>query len=292
MAVDEDRLTERFEENRFRLRAVAHRVLGSVNEADDAVQEAWLRLHHADTAGVRNLDAWLTTVVGRVCLDMLRSRRSRDEEPFEEYADAWDEHAAEDTAADPAHEALLGDSVGRAMTVVLDTLDPVERLAFVLHDMFAVPFTEIAPVVARSPAATRQLASRARRRVRAAGHAPDLPRQREVVDAFLSASREGEFEALCQLLAPGVVLSADSMAVRGGATACVEGAEAVARVFSGRARFARAELVDGAVGAVWRVGGHPKVVFRFTLDGGTVSAIDLLAEPGALRSLDLAPLRP
>jgi RNA polymerase sigma-70 factor (ECF subfamily) len=283
-------LAERFEENRTHLRAVAYRMLGSLNEADDAVQEAWLRLSRSATSGVENLGGWLRTIVARVCLDMLRVRDSRREEPLD--VRMPEPMVSLEDGIDPEHEALLGDSVGLALLVVLETLAPAERVAFVLHDMFAVPFDEIAPIVGRSSAAARQLASRARRRVQGAATAPDadLTRQREVVDAFLAASRGGDFDALLALLDPDVVLRADQAAVRAGASKEVRGAAAVADTFSGRARFAQPALVNGAVGAVWAPGGRPRVVFGFTITRGKIVEIDLVADPERLRQLDLAVL--
>jgi RNA polymerase sigma-70 factor (ECF subfamily) len=283
---DDDRLAERFEANRANLRAVAYRMLGSVSEADDAIQEAWLRLSRADAGDIDNLGAWLTTVVARVCLDMLRSRASRREEPM---APGLPEPiAAEGNGLDPEHAAVVADSVGLAMLVVLDTLPPAERVAFVLHDMFAVPFDEIAPIVGRSSDATRQLASRARRRVQGASADPvaDRGRQREVVEAFLVAARDGRFEALLALLDPEVVVRADRAAVRAGASEEVRGAEAVAGTFSGRARAARAALVGGAVGLVWMQQGEARMVFDFTLADGRVVAIDLIADPERIRDLE------
>jgi RNA polymerase sigma factor (sigma-70 family) len=275
---------ERFEENRPRLQAVAYRMLGSRSEADDAVQEAWLRLSRAGADGVENLGGWLTTVVARVCLDLLRSRTARREEPLA--ADRPDLPARE--GDDPEHEALLADAVGPALLVVLDTLAPAERLAFVLHDLFAVPFEEIAPIVGRTPTATRQLASRARRRVQGADAASaDRDRKRAVVEAFLAASREGDFGALLALLDPEVVLRADSAAVLAGAAPEIRGASAVADTFKGRARVARPALVDGIAGAVWAPGGRPRVVFAFTFAGERIAAIDLLADPERLGQLDL-----
>jgi RNA polymerase sigma factor (sigma-70 family) len=281
-------LAQRFEENRTHLRAVAYRMLGSLSEADDAVQEAWLRLSRSDTSGVENLGGWLTTVVGRVCLDMLRSRASRREEPLGPHVP--EPMVGREVGIDPEREALLAESVGPALLVVLESLAPAERLAFVLHDMFAVPFDEIAPIVGRSPTAARQLASRARRRVQGTGPVPgaDLARQREVVDAFLAASRQGHFDALLALLDPDVVLRADSAAVHAGASREVRGAAAVAGTFSGRARVAQSALVDGAAGAVWAPGGRPRVVFDFTIAGGRIVEIDLLADPERLRQLDVA----
>src|SRR2546430_4196538 len=260
--VDErDTLERPFEESRPHLRAVAYRMLGSLSEADDAVQEAWLRLSRSDRSEVENLKGWLTTVVARVCLDMLRSRKARPEDPVGPQVP--DPIVGREGPIDPEQEALLADSVGLALLVVLDRLNPAERLAFVMHDMFAVPFDEIAPIVGRSPTAARQLASRARRRVQGAATVPDadLTLQREVVDAFLAASRGGNFDALLAVLDPDVVVRADSAAVRMGASREVRGAAAVAKTFSGRARAAQPALVDGAVGLVWAPGGRLRVVF-------------------------------
>jgi RNA polymerase sigma factor (sigma-70 family) len=281
-------LAEQFEAHRAHLRAVAYRMLGSGNEAEDAVQESWLHLRRADTSGVENLGGWLTTVVARVCLDMLRARTARREEPLE--ASGPEPIASGAGGNDPEHEAVLADSVGLALLVVLDTLNPAERLAFVLHDIFAVSFDEIAPIVGRSPTAARQLASRARRRVRGAATPPDadLGRQREVVDAFLAASRGGDFAALLAALDPDVVLRADPAAVLAGAAAEVRGAEAVAGVFAGRARVAQPALVNGAVGAVWAPGGRSRIVFGFTIAGGKIIEIALVADPERLRRLDVA----
>jgi RNA polymerase sigma-70 factor, ECF subfamily len=296
VTVDEhDWLAERFEENRLHLRAVAYRMLGSRSEADDAVQEAWLRLSRSDTSGVENLRGWLTTVVARVCLDLLRSRKSRREDPLDAHGPepipAFAGTSREDGIG-PEHEALLADSVGLALLVVLETLAPAERVAFVLHDMFDLPFEEIAPIVGRSPTAARQLASRARRRMKGAAPASDTDRarQREVVDAFLAASRSGDFDALLAVLDPDVVLRADGAAVQAGASKEVRGAAAVAKTFSGRARAARPALVNGAAGAVWAPGGRPRVVFGFTITRGKIVAIDLVADPERLRRLDLAVL--
>jgi RNA polymerase sigma factor (sigma-70 family) len=282
-----DWLADRFEENRTRLRALAYRMLGSPSEADDAVQEAWLRLSRSDPSGVENPGGWLTTAVARVCLDMLRSRRSRREDPLE--AHAPEPILGREDGTDPEREALLGDSVGLALLVVLDTLAPAERVAFVLHDMFAVPFEEIAPIVGRSPAATRQLASRARRRVRGGGSVidADLARRRQVVNAFLAASRDGDFEALLEVLDPDVVLRADGAAVHMGATKEVRGAASVAETFSGRARAARPAMVDGTVGAVWSQGGRPRVVFDIQVSRGKIVEIDMLADPERLGRLHL-----
>jgi len=282
---EQDWLAERFEENRNHLRAVAYRMLGSLSEADDAVQESWLHLSRAGASGVENLGGWLTTVVARVCLDMLRSRKSRREESLG--AQLPDPIAS--GGIDPEHEALLADSVGLALLVVLETLTPAERLAFVLHDMFAVPFDEIAPIVGRSPAAARQLASRARRRVQGATPVSDTDpiHQRQVVDAFLAASRGGDFDALVAMLDPDVVLRADRAAVEAGAAEEVRGAAAVAKTFAGRARVAQPALVNGAVGAVWAQGGRPRVVFAFTITRGKIVRIDLVADPERLHQIDL-----
>ena len=291
---ERDWLAERFQEQRTHLRAVAYRMLGSLNEADDAVQEAWLRLSRADPSGIENLGGWLTTVVARVCLDMLRSRTSRREQPLGTHLP--DPVSSAQDGLDPEQEALLAEGVGLAMLVVLQTLAPAERVAFVLHDMFAVPFEEIAPIVGRSPTAAKMLASRARRRVQGQGQDPatvpdaDLARQRTVVDAFLAASRGGDFDALLALLNPGVVLRADRAAVDAGASREVRGAPAVAEQFSGRARFAQPVLVNGAVGAVWAPGGRPRVVFGFTIRHGRIVEIDILADPERLRQIDLAVL--
>jgi RNA polymerase sigma factor (sigma-70 family) len=288
---EQDWLAKRFEENRTHLRAVAYRMLGSPSEAEDAVQEAWLRLNRSDTSGVDNLGGWLTTVVGRVSLDMLRSRKSRREEHLEERPDRDlpDPVAGPGDAIGPEHEALLADSLGPALLAVLETLTPTERVAFVLHDVFGVPFGEIAPVVGRSPNAAKMLASRARRRVRGGASTPeaDLARQREVVGAFLRASREGDFSALLAVLDPEVVLRADRAAVRLGASGEVRGAQEVAETFSGRAQAARPALIDGAAGAVWAQRGRPRVVFGFTIAGGKIVGIDMLAEPARLRRLDV-----
>jgi RNA polymerase sigma-70 factor (ECF subfamily) len=293
--VDENEwLAERFEADRGRLRAVAYRMLGSASEADDAVQEAWLRVSRADTDSVENLPAWLTTVVARVCLNLLRSREARREDPLED-------HHADDARAegvDPEQEALLADSVGLALLVVLDTLSPAERLAFVLHDMFDLPFDEIAPIVGRSSTAARQLASRARRRVRGQElPAADLRRQRRVVDAYLGAIRNGDFEALVKLLDPDVELHADAGALPTGrptgTAVSIRGAHAVARgamASSGRAAFTQPALVDGAVGLVMAPRGRLFLVLSFEYDGDTITGIDVIADPERLRGLELAVL--
>src|ERR671910_1161025 len=293
----DDWLAEHFEANRTHLRAVAYRLLGSLSEADDAVQEAWLRLSRSGTSGVQNLGGWLTTVVARVCLDMLRSRKSRREVSLDELSGMRvpDPIVTREDRTDPEHETLLADSVGLALLVVLETLTPAERLAFVLHDMCWVPFEEIAPIVGRSEVAARQLASRARRRVQGATPSPDtdLTHQREVVDAFLAASRDGDFEALLAVLDPDVVLRADAGAVRAGLSREVRGAAAVAEqalFFSRAAPSARPALVNGAAGVVVASGGRPIAVMGFTVRHGKIVEIDILADPTRLRQLDLAVL--
>ena len=283
-------LAERFEANRTRLRAVAYRMLGSLSEADDAVQEAWLRLSRSEASEIENLGGWLTTVVARVCLDMLRSRKSQREEPVWHVPDPI---VGPEDAVDPEHEALLADSVGLALLVVLEALTPAERLAFVLHDLFGVPFEEIAPIVGREPAAARQLASRARRRVQGAATEPevDLARQREVVDAFLAASRDGDFEALLAVLDPDVVLRLDRGAVPADASKEVRGASAVAGLgfrFSGDGWAAQPALVNGAAGVVVTRSGKPFAVIGFTIRHRKIVGIDMLADPARLRGLDLA----
>jgi RNA polymerase sigma factor (sigma-70 family) len=286
---DSDWLADRFEENRGRLHAVAYRMLGSASDADDAVQESWLRLQRSDTSEVKNLPGWLTTVVARVCLDVLRARRSRREEPLE--MPGGEPLEIPESSAGPEPEALLADSVGLALLVVLETLTPAERLAFVLHDMFAVPFDEIAPILDRSPDAAKMLASRARQRVQSASAPdPDRTRHRQIVDAFLAASREGDFAALLAALDPDVVQRADGAAAKSGAPALVTGARAVAEQFSGRARAARFAYINGAPGAVWSMGGKPRVVFSFAIEGDRIVGIDLLADPQTLDALDLAVL--
>jgi RNA polymerase sigma factor (sigma-70 family) len=283
---DQAWLAGRFEAHRPHLRAVAYRMLGSPTEADDAVQEAWLRLSRADTSGVDNLGGWLTTTVARVSLDMLRSRTARREAPVE-----LPELPATDP--DPETEAVLADSVGPALLVVLDTLTPAERLAFVLHDLFAVPYEEIAPIVRRSPAAARQLASRARRRVQgaepAADRAADPGRQRRIVEAFLAASRNGDMAGLLAALDPDVVLHADEATVRMGAEALVTGAGDVAATFSGRARGARLATIDGEPGLVWSTGGQPRVVFTFVITGDRIAEIAMHSDPATLADLEIAP---
>jgi RNA polymerase sigma factor (sigma-70 family) len=288
-------LAKRFEEHRSHLRAVAYRMLGSLSEADDAVQEAWLRLSRSETSGIENLGGWLTTVVGRVCLDMLRSRTSRRVVPLGEPLGTRvpEPLVSRAEGIDPEHEALLADSVGLALLVVLQTLSPAERLAFVLHDMFSVPFEEIAPVVGRSPTAARQLASRARRRVQGEAHLPDadLATQREVVDAFLAASRDGDFDTLLAVLDPDVVLRIDGGAVRAGLSREVRGARTVAEqtlTFSRLSPFVRPALVNGAAGVVVAPRGRPFSVMGFTIRGGKIVEIDILADPARLSRLDVS----
>jgi RNA polymerase sigma-70 factor (ECF subfamily) len=301
---DEDFLAERFEAHRPHLRAVGLRMLGSAAEAEDAVQEAWFRLRRADSDELRNLGGWLTTVVGRVCLDMPRSRRARREEPLDgrEAEPAGGPAPGSAPPVDPREQAVLADSVGLALLVALDTLSPPERLAFVLHDLFAVPFEEIAPIVDRSPAATRQLGSRARRRIQGAAPSiePDRARRRQVVEAFLVAARGGDLAALLAVLDPEVVLRADPVAVRTataslavGAPALaaeVRGIEAVAEVFLGRAKEARPALLDGLVRAVYAPGGTVRSAIVFTVGGGRVTGIEVIADPARLAELEVEPL--
>jgi RNA polymerase sigma-70 factor (ECF subfamily) len=285
---EQEWLAERFEERRTRLRSVAYRMLGSLSEADDAVQEAWLRLSRADTSEVENLDGWLTTVVARVSLNMLRSRKRRREEPIGvRVPEPILDHA---DGMNPEHEALLADSVGLALLVVLETLAPAERLAFVLHDIFAVPFDEIAPIVNRSPEAARQLASRARRRVRGETMVSDadLETQREVLDAFTAAARDGNFEALLEVLDPDVVLRADLGSA--GESQEVRGARLVAgqALFYARQElFIKPALVNGTAGAVSILDGEPFAVGGITVRGGKIVELDILADPERLRHLDL-----
>ncbi len=282
---ESDLLAERFEEHRPRLRAIAYRILGSHNDADDAVQEAWIRFGRSDTSDVNDLGSWLTTVVSRVCLNMLQARGSR---PQPAADPDLPEPAAEPGESDPEHEALLADSVGLALLVVLDTLTPAERVAFVLHDVFAIPFDQIAPIVNRSAPATRQLASRARARVqrRDVSGRPDPHRHAALVDAFLSAARDGDFEALLAVLDPDVVLRADAQAVALGAAEETRGAEGVLE-FARYARGGRGALLDGMAAAVWMPGGTLRVVWRFTTRGDRITAIDLIADPDRLPKLDL-----
>jgi RNA polymerase sigma-70 factor (ECF subfamily) len=279
-------LEKKFEEHRSHLRKVAFRMLGSSAEVDDAVQEAWLRLQRSDVAEVHNLGGWLTTVVARVCLDMLRSRRSHREEP----------PIDDEEKSTPESTVLLADSIGTALLLVLDTLDPAERVAFVLHDMFDVPFDEIATIVGRSEPAARQLASRARRRIRGGSSTsePDHERRRQVVDAFLAASRDGNLQGLLEVLAPGVILRADEAAVRTAAASKwvalapeAKGAAVVAETFKGRARGALPALIDGRAGAVWMVGGQPRSAFVFTVEDEQIVAIDLIMEAERLAQMTI-----
>jgi RNA polymerase sigma-70 factor (ECF subfamily) len=288
---DNDRLTQWFDERRDHLRAVAHRMLGSASEAEDAVQEAWLKLNRADSREVENVGGWLTTVVARVCLDMLRARRSRREEPLEPEADA-------PAGPTPESEVGLADAIGPALLVVLDMLGPQERVAFVLHDMFDLSFEEIAPIVERTPEATRQLASRARRRVRGAT-APVVPveQHRELVSTFLAAARGGSFDKLVALLSPDVVMRADERSVRTaeknqrlGAPLLapeIRGAAQVANVFNGRAQGISLAVIDGAPGAVWVMKGHVHTAWLFRIDGGKVVEIDVIMDPARLAQLDV-----
>ena len=283
-------LAQQFEEHRTRLRAVAYRMLGSLSEADDAVQETWLRLNRIDSDEVENLGGWLTTVVARVSLNILRSRRSRPEEPLDARMPEPIVDRADGT--DPEHEALLADSVGLALLVVLETLNPAERLAFVLHDMFAVPFDEIAPIVDRSPDAARQLASRARRRVQGEAPTPDadVNTQREVLDAFLAAAREGDFEGLLKVLDPDVVLRADRGAASIGGSRVVRGAANVARQAQAFSRLdidVRPALVNGAVGTVTLRDGQPFAIAGFTIRHRRIVEMDVFADPERLSQLDL-----
>jgi RNA polymerase sigma factor (sigma-70 family) len=288
---DRDWLAEQFEEHRPHLRRVAYRMLGTIDDSDDAVQEAWLRLSRSDDSAIENLGGWLTTVVGRVCLDMLRSRRSR----REDYVGSWlpEPVVTVGDQSDPEQESLLADSVGLALLVVLETLAPAERLAFVLHDMFGMPFEEIAPIVDRSPAATRQLASRARRRVRGARPESngDLSEQRQVVDAFLAAAREGDFESLIAVLDPDVVFRIDLGPDSAQARPKVEGAEAVARQILARgvpfAPLARPAIVNGTAGAIVGLRGRPFAVAGFTVANGRITEIDIIADPDKLPHLVL-----
>jgi RNA polymerase sigma-70 factor (ECF subfamily) len=281
-------LADRFEANRAHLRSVAYRILGSATEADDAVQEAWLRLNRTEASAVDNLGGWLTTVVARVCLDMLRSRKSRREEPMgpdvpEPLANSADE---------PDHDEMLADSVGLALIVVLNKLAPAERVAFVLHDMFDLPFDQIAPIVGRSAAATRQLASRARRRVQGTTDVPseNLERQRAVVDAFLAASREGNLEGIIAVLAPDVLFRTDAVAAQMSGLTEVRGAAAVAEIYKGRAQAARTALVDGAIGVAVLIRGHLRFVLRMTMAGDKIAAIETFADPARIAAFEITML--
>jgi RNA polymerase sigma factor (sigma-70 family) len=286
-------LAEQFQAYRGHLRKVAYRMLGSANEADDAVQESWMRITRIGVRGVENLAGWLTTVVARVCLDMLRARQSRREEPLD--ALGPEPRVVDVTAPDPEQDAILADSVGLALLVVLEALTPAERVAYVLHDMFDLPFDDIAPVIGRSSEAARQIASRARRRVRGGGKVPeaDRARQQEVVEAFLAASRNGDFDALIAALDPDVVLRADRVAARSEVALEIRGASAVvkrARAYSGGAPSTRLLLVNGAVGAAWYHDGQPVIVFSFTVEERKIVEIEIIADLERLRRLDLAAL--
>ncbi|MET7327188.1 RNA polymerase sigma factor SigJ [Nonomuraea sp. NPDC005650] len=289
----DDFLANRFEEHRTHLKAVAYRMLGSLAEADDAVQESWLRLSRTDSAEIDNLGGWLTTVVGRVCLDILRTRTSRREAPLEQRLP--DPVVSREDGGDPEQQALIADSVGLALLVVLESLSPAERLAFVLHDMFAVPFEQIAPIVDRTPATAKKLASRARQRVRGTVPPPDpdLGRQRQVVDAFLAASRGGDFEALLGILDPDVVMRVDAGAVAAGGMWTINGAAAVASQAANFRRFSTTYtvepvLVNGAVGLVSRENGQPRSVLSFTVADGRIVAVEILTDPERLARLSLS----
>lgn len=290
MTEESEWLTERFQQYRSHLRGVAYRMLGSVSEADDAVQEAWLRIRDQDPRSVENMQAWLTTIVGRVCLNMLRARRARREQLTDIYVP--DPVVSFEAGVDPEEEALVADSVGLALLVVLDALSPAERLAFVLHDVFGVPFADIAAVLHRSEAAAQQLASRARRRVHGSPKPdPDLARQREAVDAFFAASRDGDFDALVAVLDPGVELRIDGGVLREEASLVLRGAEAVAAyssTYSTLYSFVRPALVNGAAGAVVAPAGRVFSVIAFTVTNGKITRIDALVDPERLGRLNLA----
>jgi RNA polymerase sigma-70 factor (ECF subfamily) len=277
-------LAEQFEHERSRLRAVAYRMLGSEIEAEDAVQEAWLRLNRSEAGTIENLGGWLTTVTARVCLDMLRSRKSRHEEPIENTT--FEPSVGPDDTIE--REQRLADSVGLALLIVLDRLAPAERVAFVLHDMFDLPFDTIAPIVERTPAATRQLASRARRRVQgASADKTDVTRQHEIVDAFLTASREGNLEKLVALLDPDVVFRADHVAVKMGGITELRGAQAVAGTFKGRAQAAKPALVDGKVGVAVGFGGTLRIVLTLTFVDNRIAGIEAIADPERIAGFDV-----
>jgi RNA polymerase sigma-70 factor (ECF subfamily) len=287
--MDDKWLAGRFEAERARLQGVAYRLLGSADEADDAVQETWLRLNRSSPGDIENMGAWLTTVVARVCLDMLRSRKARREEPLTVEGDSIPD------AADPERDAMLAESVGLAMLTVLQRLAPAERVAFVLRDVFGVSFGEIAGIIGRSPVAARQLASRGRRRVQGAsdeGSAPDVQRHREIVMAFFRASRTGDLQALLAVLDPDVSLEMDETALQMGTrsgwiTSGVRGADAVAKQFAGQAQGVQVAIIDGVPGGVWMAGGEPRMVFAFTIRDGKVLGIELAADRERLRGLDI-----
>lgn len=291
---DHNVLAHRFEEHRVHLRSMAYHMLGSTSDADDAVQETWLRLSRVDAAGIKNMRGWLTTVIGRVCLDALRARKARREEPAGIAPDCLSPALVAGRANhdDPEQQALVADAVGPALLVVLDLLSPAERVAFVLHDVFEVPFDLIASFVDRSPDAAKMLASRARRKVRGASTPlePDQIVKRDLVSAFLAASRDGHFHLLLEMLDPEVVLRADNAAIQMGSPAEIRGARDLAEFFSGRAQAARMALVDGVVNAMWAPGGNPRVIFAFTIEHGLIIRIELLAEPTWIRQLDVLPL--
>ncbi len=289
-------LASQFEANRPRRQAVAYRMLGSLTEAEDAVQETWIRLNRSDAQSIDNLGGWLTTVLSRVCLGVLRSRRTHHEETIREFDEPEPEQV------DPEAEVILADTMGPALLLILDALSPSERLAFVLHDLFSVPFEDIAPIVDRSPAAARQLASRARRRVqgRDEAHPGDIRRQQQVVEAFLAASRRGDFEALVTLLDPDAVLRADRSAVKAATAnrakgapllaAEVRGGRAVANALVGRAQAAQLALIDGSPGAVWAPGGRPRAIFAFRVIGSTITEIEIVTDPSVVTALQVQPL--
>ncbi|HXD43527.1 MAG TPA: sigma-70 family RNA polymerase sigma factor [Pseudolabrys sp.] len=284
---DNDFLVRQFESHRGHIRAVAYRMLGSAAEAEDAVQEAWIRLARSDATTIGNLGGWLTTVVARVCLDMLRARKARREEPI---VPGTPEPATEPTD----QEAMLADSIGVALLVVLDTLSPAERVAFVLHDMFDLPFEDIAAIVGRSAAAARQLASRARRRVRGAqpDENADVARRREIVDAFLLASRNGDMAGLLRVLDPEVTFHPDAVAARMGNVGELRGAETVAGLFKGRAQAAKPALVDGAVGIAVAFGGQLRIAMRVRFAGNRIAALDAVADPAGLKAMTVEPFEP
>ncbi|HVK82733.1 MAG TPA: sigma-70 family RNA polymerase sigma factor [Kofleriaceae bacterium] len=287
---DRDQLAQQFDENRAHLRRVAFRMLGSATEAEDAVQDAWLKIASHDVSTVENLGGWLTTVVARVCLDMLRTRKSRREEPHAQREDV-------PARTTPEADLALADAIGPALLVVLETLAPAERVAFVLHDMFDLSFEAIAPIVDRTPTATRQLASRARRRVRGAEPVSAAAPRRELVEAFLAASRDGNLQALLAVLAPDARVHADDLAIRTAASRQQQGAPAlgpemhgaakVAEVFKGRATAARPALIDGEPGAVWRMGGEVRAAFLFTINGGAITSVELVMDPATLAALEI-----
>lgn len=294
MMQNKDWLTIHFEQTRGHLKAVAYRMLGSTGEAEDAVQEAWVRLNRSESEKIDNLSGWLTTVVARVCLDILRRRKSRPEESLEQY----DDEVKDDHTQQPEQGFIIADSVGPALLMILDTLSPAERIAFVLHDLFDLPFEEIAPVIDKSETATRQLASRARRRVKGTSPAyQDSDRQQQMVTAFLAASREGNFDALIKLLHPDAILRADDTAIKvtranqaKGAPqfkAQISGATHVADTMKGKAAGAQLALVDGLAGATWTANGKPVVVFCFSLSGDKISAIDIVMDPKTLRNINV-----